>query len=64
MEERFHRRWRRWGFELGVTGEGTGEEDGALCPLRGNREVLPVRLTDSTADLTAIHRLPGAGPVP
>ena len=40
MEERFHRRWRRWGFELAVTGEGGGGEDGALCPLRGNREVL------------------------
>ncbi|MBL8296093.1 MAG: hypothetical protein JNN08_29895, partial [Bryobacterales bacterium] len=22
IEERFHRRWRRWGFELAVTGEG------------------------------------------
>ena len=40
MEERFHRRWRRSGFELAVTGEGGGEEDGALCALRGNREVL------------------------
>jgi len=32
--------WRRWGFELVATGEGGGEEDGVLCPVRGNREVL------------------------
>jgi hypothetical protein len=25
-EERSHRRWRRWGFELAVTGEGKGTE--------------------------------------
>ena len=41
LEERFHRRRRRWwGFELAVTGEGGGEGAEALCPLRGNREVL------------------------